>query len=400
MDVKDNHERLPVLIDHLSADLITTHEEFEKLNSEWTQLFNSCTNPVIFQSYVWNYVWWKYYGQSFQLAIVVVREKDKVVGIGPFMMKKRLGVPEIEPIGGSNQGAYFGLLSEDDSRDDIAEIIAAKLATSFPEGIIHIPYYAAGNVSMDVFLSSLIAMGWAERRWVRNISHYVYQREGFNGFLSVKSRSARHNLKYERKRLENAGKMSIARFQGYDINETIVERIAAIQRKSWLYRRGQILLNGSYYKELIPALAGTNSAEIFLLSLDEEDVAFVMNFCSGKDNYCEFIGFDEKYKNLSPGKVLMADCVRQILDRGDVVLDFLFGDGDYKKFWGNRTRRILRSVTYKGFQGWLLSWFPHRLHGSLSQYNMLRHLLGRIRRLARSRVSVQTDANNSNNGNN
>jgi len=64
----------------------------------------------------------KYWDKKSKLEIIVVRDDKKVVGIGPFVIRKRFGVPQIEPIGGTNQIAYFGMLVSDERVDVVASI--------------------------------------------------------------------------------------------------------------------------------------------------------------------------------------------------------------------------------------------------------------------------------------
>lgn len=146
--------RLAPLIDHLSTEILTENGQFERRQGEWERLFNSWKNPRVYQSFTRNYKWWNGFGKPFELGIITVRERGKLLGIGPFMVREWLGRPQVEPIG-SNQHAYFGLLVGN-SREDIAEAIAAQFVKSFQRGLLHMPYYAAGNTAIDNFMGAFI----------------------------------------------------------------------------------------------------------------------------------------------------------------------------------------------------------------------------------------------------
>lgn len=376
---KSANNRFSVLVDHLTVDVITSIEQLEGLKEEWESLFNSCNNLSVWQSFTWNYVWWKHYGKGMQLSIFTVRENNSLVGIGPFMVKSRIGVQEIEPIGGEHH-YNFGLIM-DRHRDDVATAIALKIVQCFPKGLVHIPYYAAGTNSIDIFMAALNANGWKEARWTRNISHYISEDNGFDSYMSRKSKKSRYNLKRERSRLDETGLVHLNHICRDDLTEKSVEIIANLQKQSWLARRGQESLASPFYKEVIPALAQNNHAEIFLYEQNNEDIAYVLNLYSGGICYCLFIGFAETKAQLSPGKMLMMDTLQKVLNRGITIYDFLYGEGEYKTFWANRTKYVCRAVCYKGYWGWLLSWFPHRLHGTFAKYQQLRDHVGKFRRL-------------------
>jgi CelD/BcsL family acetyltransferase involved in cellulose biosynthesis len=372
------NKRFSVLVDHLSVDIIKSLEQFEGLRDEWENLFNSCNNLSVFQSFTWNYGWWKYRGKGLQLSIITVCENNHLVGIGPFMVKSRFGKPQFEPIGGEHH-YNFGLVM-DSHRADVAAAIALKISECFPKGIVHIPYYSAGTACIDIFMATLNAKGWKESRWTRNISHYVYENNGFISYMSRKSKKSRYNLKRERTRLEETGTINLIHICQDDLTEISVERIAQLQKQSWLSRRGQESLDSPFYKEVIPALAQKNKSEIFIYTQNGEDIAYILNLYSGNTCYCFFVGFSETRADLSPGKQLMMDNLQKVLDRGTTVYDFLYGDGEYKRFWANRTKYIYRAVSYKGYQGWLTSWFPHRLHGQFAKYDKLRKLVGKLKK--------------------
>jgi CelD/BcsL family acetyltransferase involved in cellulose biosynthesis len=371
------HSRLDVLTNHLSSAIISTNDDFDKMKDAWNNLFAESRNSQPFHSFYWNYIWWQHFGKNRVLAIVIVRENDKLVGIGPFMITKRFGQHQIEPIGGVTGGPISLIIKND--REDIAELIAIQLNKTYPKGLIHIPYYTAGNYSINVFMAALITKGWSESRWVRDLSHYVYESNRFNDYMAHKSKKSRYNLKRERTQLEGNAPVELVHICHASLNEDAVERIAKIQRQSWLARRGQESLGSPFYKEVLPALAHNNNAEIFIYTQNCDDIAFILNLYSSNICYCFFIAFIETKANLSPGKMLMMDNLNQVLDRGNIAYDFLFGDAEYKRFWANRTTLLFRSTCHKGFAGWILSWFPHRLHGNLSKFDKLRKIAKKIR---------------------
>lgn len=384
MKAKSENRRLDFLTAHLTVEILPTLRQVEEIKNEWQDLFDSCTNPCVFQAFNWNYTCLKHFHKNGKsaAAVVTVREKGNLVGIGPFVVEYRLGLPQIEPIG-NKQYAYFSLLLAD-GREDAAEAIAAKLVESYPQSVIHIPYYGAGDYGIAIFVATLLSLGWNESRWTRNISHYIYENKGFDNYLAKKSAKTRQTLKRKLKKLQKSGKMEVHHFTRSNLKPSVVDRIADIQRKSWLARRGIEVLDSPFHKELITLLGETGNAEVYILSLDGNDIAFILNFCSGPNHYLMFTGFEESQFNLKPGENLMGLSLNNIFDRNNKTYDFLFGDAVYKKFWGNRTKLVCRGVCYKGIRGWLLSWVPHRLHGFFSNFTALKSLLDKLRQVKRT----------------
>jgi CelD/BcsL family acetyltransferase involved in cellulose biosynthesis len=363
----------PTIEDSLEVEVLSAPEQFYCLREEWDLLFQSCQKASVFQSFPYNYVCHKYHEKESKLEIIVVREDKEIVGIGPFVIRKRFGVTQIEPIGGTNQIAYFGMLVSDE-RVDVVASIAKTIAERYPKGIIHIPYFNSGNFEINVMFAKLLSMGWKEIRWVRNISHFMIVKNGFEEYLSWKSSKARYNIRRKWIKLQGSGDVKIIKYSHIDLSENIVDRMANIQKRSWLYRRGIDTLDSPFYKELILSLAENKNAEAFILTIDDRDIAFVLNYCSQNVHYLMYTAFEETASNLNPGGNLDKYCFEYLCKKNNIIYDFMFGDGEYKRYWSNRTNIILRAVCYRGAISWIISFFPHRLHGKLSKYNTLKNM--------------------------
>lgn len=372
----DNH-RLAALLDHLLCDVVVSEDEFIALKVEWDELLDSCSQVTAFQSFAWNYSWWKHLSDGAQLAVVTVRENGRLVGVGPFVMRSRWGVREVQLMG---ENQYLGLLLANE-REDVAEAIALRLGSLLGSGVVHIPNYAAGDFGIDVLSSALMAIGWSEDRWVRDISHYIYCDSGHEGYLAGKSPKSRRNLRYNSAKLGKKGMVVTEHFEKDNLSLDVILRMAKIQEKSWLLRRGADYLAKPFYQDLIPALAKGGHAEAFILSVDGADLAFILNFAVRNIHMAIATGFDEKFEDVSPGQILWHNVIQSVLDRGNVVYDLPFGDAKYKRFWCNRTKRVFRAVYYRGLAGWLLSWFPHRLYAMAARHDRLRQVLRRLRQI-------------------
>ena len=370
---------LPVIISDLETAVVSDQAAFEALAEEWAALFGSCLNLSSFQSFVWNQVAWRHCPRGCSLAVITVREKSKLVGLGPFVTERRLGIERIYPIG-FDRFAYLGPLVLP-GRDDVAQAIAAAFVARFPRGLLHIPYFQCRDEGLAVMLAQLNTLGWSSCSWARNVCHYLYESDGYEKFLATKSSKVRYNLKRERKKLEEAGAVEIRLCQGAEIDEQVVDRVAAVQKRSWLFRRGQEPLGSPYYRELLPALGRLHLVDVYLMTHGGKDIAFVLNYHKDRENICSYVGFDEALAQLSPGKVLMNSVVKTILDRGDHVLDFLFGDAEYKQFWANRSRFAMELVAWKGVVAHVHSWFPARLRAWVKRYPKTRDALKSLRRL-------------------
>jgi CelD/BcsL family acetyltransferase involved in cellulose biosynthesis len=372
---------LPVITSSLETAVISDQAAFDALAEDWGKLFESCAGVSAFQSFVWNQVTWRHCPPGLSLTVITVREEGRLVGVGPFVAERRLGVERIQLIG-FDQYAYLGPLVPP-GRDDVAQAMAAAFAERFPRGLLHVPYFQCRDEGLAVMLARLGTLGWSSCSWARNVCHYLCESEGYEKFLAKKSSKVRYNLKRERKKLEETGAVDIRLYEGAAIDESVVERISAIQKRSWLFRRGQEPLGSPYYRELLPALGRLRLADVYLMTHGGKDVAFVLNYHTGRENLCSCVGFDEALAQLSPGKAMMNSVVKTILDRGDHVVDFLFGDAEYKQFWASRSKFAMELVAWKGAAANVQSWFPARLRAWVKRHPRMMENLKSLRRLPR-----------------
>jgi hypothetical protein len=47
-------ERLRVLVEHLTVEVVKEEDRFRSLEEEWTALFNKCSHVNPYQSFCWN----------------------------------------------------------------------------------------------------------------------------------------------------------------------------------------------------------------------------------------------------------------------------------------------------------------------------------------------------------
>src|SRR5829696_3742013 len=82
--VKHSSGRLPDYV-----ELIEDEAGFAALEEEWEDLYRHCPSATPFQSWAWLYSWWEYYGKSYRLRLITVRDEEgSLVGVLPLMLER------------------------------------------------------------------------------------------------------------------------------------------------------------------------------------------------------------------------------------------------------------------------------------------------------------------------
>lgn len=91
-------------------------------------------------------------------------------------------------------------------------------------------------------------------------------------------------------------------------------------------------------------------AEIAVLLLGEQPIAAQGSFVDQHEkSIAHYVtGFDERFADLSPGRVLDALCIRDAIEHGFRAVDFLRGDEPYKHQLGARPRFTRHAIIARG----------------------------------------------------
>jgi CelD/BcsL family acetyltransferase involved in cellulose biosynthesis len=129
-----------------------------------------------------------------------------------------------------------------------------------------------------------------------------------------------------------------------------------LHKRAWMarHRLGNDWLFTAPYREFLRLagrqIRGRSRFVVFLLNLEGAPIAAHIS-CIDARRVEFLIGvFDIRYAAVSPGQILVADCVQWALERG-LEFDFRLGDEPYKERWANERGLLAtfaRPLTAKG----------------------------------------------------
>ena len=80
---------------------------------EWDDLYRNSPRATPFQSWAWLYSWWEFYGESYELRLVTVRDDNNLlVGLVPLMLGRKMGFGRLLWIGTALSDHVDMLVSE------------------------------------------------------------------------------------------------------------------------------------------------------------------------------------------------------------------------------------------------------------------------------------------------
>jgi CelD/BcsL family acetyltransferase involved in cellulose biosynthesis len=307
----------------------------------WRDLAATSSSP--YATPEWMLAFWRHVHEppGAQLRIVVVRDGERVVGVGPFYGTEHrgaLGVGEFRVLG-AGAGQRVGPLAAPGHEAAAAAAFATALAAAetSPSAIVFDAIDAASP------FPALIADAWPGRRRPLDRDDRgatpglvtVMAQDGA-AWLRGRSRNYRRQQVRRRRDIESRG----GRLRRSDTPEALRADLDAMFRLHALRfaAQGRHTGLGFYHaavQEAAAALLATDAARLWVIDTDEGVVGGQLFVTAGDRMGAWNGGIDPAWERASLGLVLFDEAVRDAHDLGMRVLDFGAGDQDYKRHFAD-----------------------------------------------------------------
>lgn len=316
-------------------------DEIEAIKGQWLELEASVKNRTVISSYDWIFSWYRHYGGVLGEPLVGVALLDgKLIGIAPFVYWKGtlsgISVRRIDFAGHNSEAGEF-LISGD--TPDLAGLFLGSLVDIADFDLVCLNGMETGSEMFRSLRSTILKQGLE-----MEISDYRYAivdiKEGYEHYYQLIGTDLRKKIKRIKKRMLNAGEVKIERIKSINDNEIqwFMSRMFSIVDSSWKRQangRPMAECHRHFYTELVSRFNKRKMVDISILSINEEDAAFILALSERGFYYDVSVSYAEKFKNYYPGFYLMQE-VLQSLPGSGIHTVVSHGDHEYKKSWATR----------------------------------------------------------------
>ena len=336
------------------AEIVTGLDAFDALKDEWNSLLARAIAPRELQhDHAVIRLTMTAPAATFEPRFVVVRIAGEVRCIAPFYVQRtdvplRLSVIKLASAGarvlrlcgdrvllhrdqepGTALHAVFDALGRMRTSFDLLWVYTQRLADPL-WAFVKAP---ESRSSFKPIVTSALPDRLHGLRFEGTFDHYLTEVRSKPGFAGKTIR------RFWR---DNAGRCAIVRVSEPDQVETFLAGVDRVYNRSWQgLTYGKQTRNDRADVERLRAVAALGHLRSYLLTEDGEAIAFVVGFqYRGRYTY-EETGFDPARSAVSPGSVLTHGVVEDLFRHDTPVeLDFGFGDGAYKRTFGNCTEDV------------------------------------------------------------
>jgi CelD/BcsL family acetyltransferase involved in cellulose biosynthesis len=319
----------------LTAEVLDTLEKVEPTVAEWDRLAVGASRPYCAPA--WLLAWWRHAAPAnARLAVIAVRDGDRLVGIAPFWAERRspgllweyslLGTDitsRIEPV------AARGAIAE------VATAVSATLhaADPYPD-LIRMEGVPADSPWPAYLLSSWPGRRrpWVHKRPSTGAPTVALDADDLDSWLGKRSSNFRQQMRRGRRKLEKQGAIFRVTESPDELERDLAE-FARLHLARWEWRGGSMSLRegiDAMLHDAGTALLAEGRFRLASVELDGKVINSQLFVAAGGEVSYWNGGFDDAYAALKPSYMGLVDAISRALDAGDHRLDLGPGEQEYK----------------------------------------------------------------------
>jgi CelD/BcsL family acetyltransferase involved in cellulose biosynthesis len=284
-----------------------TQETFDSLSSYWLDPKNPLRWDCLFVLPSWLKVWWRVFNNGSTPYLSAVRDKNKIIGIAPLMVK----------------GEEARFIGDPDVCDYQDFIVAPKRGKDFFEALInHLRGEGISRLDLNTVRADSKILGEFSRI-AENLKCEIF--------------CDPEDVTYE---LDLPGTWDefLGMLTGKQRHE--VRRLFGLSRSDKAaFMTGQM---ATYFRSLAETMARESLLKLSFLDLDGTPAAAVMCFDYGSTIYLYNNGYDGRFSSLSVGLLSKVLTIKESIRTRKKKYDFLKGTEEYKHRLGGRPVPLYR----------------------------------------------------------
>lgn len=311
----------------LITTVFTDSSVFFDLRQEWHQLLENSAINEIFMTPEYQSVWWQTLGGG-ELCIISVRsDSGELVGLAPLFVHNNI----YSFIGCRDVSDYLDFIVHKEYEELVYQAILNELKSiknvsfslcSIPESsptLVQIPKLLTGDTKLTLTEQEVCPQIQLPNTW--------------DTYLTNLDRKQRQEIKRKWKKIETTEEVAYeCIYEEHPATQAVSQFIELHQQSSETKRDFWDSHHKAFFEQLLPVLARRGWLKLFFLSIGRhtKPIAAMLIFDYGGHYDLYNSGFNPDFSSLSPGQVLTAYTIKDAIENGRTLYDFLRGNEEYK----------------------------------------------------------------------
>ena len=322
----------------LEKDYGVILENFDSLYSYWQNKKLSLKWDCLFVLPQWLKVWWNEFGNSSDLYICSIKQREEVIGIAPLLIKgkKALLIGDTDVcdyldfiVAPGKEPAFFSLLLEHLSQEgiDFLDLKPLRPDSSALTDLAAVARKRGAEVSCDPLDSSF------EMQLPATWDQYLLMLNG----------KQRHEIRRKLRRLHETADVDFRVVESPGEVSSEMDTFFALFRSNRedkaAFMTDQML---SYFRSLAEGMAEAKILKLYFLNLNTSTVAATMCFDYNSTIYLYNNSYESRFSSLSVGFLCKVISIRDSIHNQKKKYDFLKGIEPYKHRLGGQKVPLYR----------------------------------------------------------
>jgi CelD/BcsL family acetyltransferase involved in cellulose biosynthesis len=280
----------------------------------------------------WLQVWWQVFGAGVELYLRAVRQREKIIGIAPLLVKDNTA----SIIGSIDVCDYLDFIVAPDKGGDF---FSALLDDLKEKGISHLDL---GHLRPDsTTLTHLVGIAKEHKYNIdcrqEEISLELELPPTWSEYLMMLKSKQRHEVRRKLRRLWEAGNVVHRCLEVSQEVEDYVETFLKLftlnreDKKNFMTPQME-----SFFKSLAQSMAEVGLLRFGIVELDAQPLAMTIGFDYNDSHYLYNSAYDTRFNYLSVGLLCKVLCLKESIEKGKKKWDFLKGGEPYKYHLGGK----------------------------------------------------------------
>ena len=310
------------------------------LREEWEGLVERCPTATIYQTWEWNEAWWRAFGAGKQLRLLLIRDREELLGIAPFYTSRHLKGPlrRLAFIG-TGSSDYLDLVAEVDSDEAVANEVLCYLDGTKGFDLADLQQLRPGSLLLEAACAA--RNDTSLRRPASIIAQepcpYITLPESWEEYTKRLSKKSRSNLSYnDRLLFKSFPTAEIRKAESREL-DSAMDALFDLHQRRWKSRMLPGVLGRKpvreFHRDVARRFQDRGWLRLHMIRIEEKIVASLYCFEYRKRYYYYLGGFAPELGRYSLGTVLTARAIQDAIVRGCEEFDFLRGAEPYKYRW-------------------------------------------------------------------
>lgn len=328
----------------------------------WKSLLAQTKGATFFQSLDWLEPYWRHFGQSQKLRVLVVRCGNEPLGIVPLVVRRertKLGTARVLTYPLDHWGVFYGPIGPQPAATLMA---ALQYIRSQPRDwdLLSLRFVDRDGADRGRTERALRFVGWRPAEEVDEQAPSVNLRGSWHDYWASRDGHWRNNVSRSERRLAEQGEVVHLRYRPSGVaygdcepRWDLFDRCRDVARQSWqgCVKTGTTLSHASiepYLRDAHEAAARSGGLDLNLLLVGGQPAAFAYNYHYSGHVYGLRMGYNSAVSRDGAGTVLMRRMLEDSFARGDHTFDLGPSSLSCKKPWQTSVATSFRYTYFAG----------------------------------------------------